>query len=75
MSDFVYAFHAHTAQRVVAVCSRTVDRGAVFANAHGIDRVSTDPWATAADVDVDVVYVATQLDTIRTAVHEQEAAR
>ncbi|WP_336921986.1 Gfo/Idh/MocA family protein [Aquipuribacter sp. SD81] len=39
------------------VCSRSPERGAAFARAHGADATYTDPAALAADVDV--VYVAT----------------
>jgi predicted dehydrogenase len=55
--DFADALHQHTAQRVVAVTSRTAERGAAFASAHGVDQVFTDASTMAASVDV--VYVAT----------------
>jgi predicted dehydrogenase len=58
-ADFTDALHAHTAQRVVAVTSRTTERGEAFARAHGVDRTFTDAGAMAADPGVDVVYVAT----------------
>ncbi|ROP72613.1 Gfo/Idh/MocA family protein [Curtobacterium sp. PhB115] len=57
--DFVDALHAHTAQRVVAVTSRTTERGDAFAAVHGVERTFTDAHAMAADPGVDVVYVAT----------------
>lgn len=55
--DFTDALHRHTAQQVVAVASRTADRGHAFAATHGISHVFTDSRAMAEDVDV--VYVAT----------------
>lgn len=55
--DFTAALHAHTAQRVVAVTSRTAKRGAWFARKHGISQVFTDVHTMAANVDV--VYIAT----------------
>jgi len=58
-ADFSDALHAHTAQRVTAVTSRSADRGAVFAREHGVERVFTDAQAMAADPHVDIVYVAT----------------
>jgi predicted dehydrogenase len=56
--DFVAALHAHTDQAVVAVGSRSADRAAAFATAHGIDRAYGDYEALVADPEVDVVYVA-----------------
>lgn len=58
-ADFTDALHRHTAQRVVAVTSRTTERGGAFARAHGIERTFTDARTMAADPGVDVVYVAT----------------
>ncbi|GAB2978189.1 Gfo/Idh/MocA family oxidoreductase [Frigoribacterium salinisoli] len=55
--DFTDALHAHTAQRVVAVASRTTERAEAFGRAHGAELAFTDPHAMAAEVDV--VYVAT----------------
>lgn len=57
--DFVDALHAHTNQRVIAVTSRTAERGEAFATAHGVARAFTDAHAMASDPAVDVVYVAT----------------
>lgn len=56
-ADFTDALHAHTAQRVVAVTSRTTERAEAFGRAHGVDGAWTDANAMAAEVDV--VYVAT----------------
>lgn len=58
-ADFVYALHSHTAQRAVAVTSRTPQRGDAFGRAHGIERTFTDAHTMAADPGIDVVYVAT----------------
>lgn len=57
--DFVDALHSHTAQRVVAVTSRTPQRGEAFGRIHGIERTFIDAHTMAADPGVDVVYVAT----------------
>ncbi len=58
-ADFTDALHEHTAQRVVAVSSRNIERGEAFGRAHGVDQTFTDARAMAADPGVDVVYVAT----------------
>jgi predicted dehydrogenase len=57
--EFAKAVRAHTAQRIVAVSSRSVERASSFAAAHGIELAvgSTDELVTHPDVDV--VYVAT----------------
>jgi predicted dehydrogenase len=57
--EFVRAARAHTAQRVVAVASRSVERGAAFASAHGVEKVFTTVDRLVSDPDVDVVYIAT----------------
>lgn len=57
--DFSDALHAHTAQRVTAVTSRSSHRGATFAHQHGIESVFTDAHAMAAHPAVDIVYIAT----------------
>jgi predicted dehydrogenase len=51
--------HRNTAQRVVAVGSRSADRAAQFAATHGIDRSYASYEAVAGDPEVDVVYIAT----------------
>ena len=56
--DFVSALHAHTDQAVVAVGSRSADRAAAFASAHGIERSYGSYEAAVADPSVDVVYGA-----------------
>jgi len=55
---FARALHAHTDQRIVAVASRSPERGAAFAAEHGIATVLTDYESLVARQDVDVVYVA-----------------
>ncbi|GAA1056872.1 oxidoreductase [Agromyces luteolus] len=50
---------ANTAQRVVAVGSRSRDRAEAFAVAHGIERAHGSYEALVADPGVDVVYIAT----------------
>ena len=58
-ADFTDALHAHTTQRMVACGSRSADRAAAFAAAHGVERAYDSYEALVADPDVDVVYVAT----------------
>ncbi|WP_426623039.1 Gfo/Idh/MocA family protein [Leifsonia sp. McL0607] len=58
-ADFTDALHAHTSQRMVACGSRSPERAAAFAAAHGIERAHGSYEALVADPDVDVVYVAT----------------
>lgn len=48
----------HPELRLVAVCSRTRERGEVFARRYGADCVFTDPLAMAQSSAVDMVYVA-----------------
>jgi len=55
---FVTALHAHSPQRVVAVGSRSADRGRRFAAEHGIPRAHVGVEALVSDPDVQVVYVA-----------------
>ncbi|MFI2754055.1 Gfo/Idh/MocA family protein [Cellulomonas sp. P22] len=55
---FTTTVHAHTGQRVVAVGSRSVERGEAFAREHGVDRVHPSYEQLVEDPDVDVVYVA-----------------
>ncbi len=50
--------HAHTGQRVVAVGSRSPERGAEFARRHGVERAYAGYEQLVEDPDVDVVYVA-----------------
>lgn len=56
--DFVSTMHANTDQRVHAVASRSSDRAAAFATAHGIPRSYGSYDQLVADPDIDVVYVA-----------------
>lgn len=56
---FATSLRAHTAQRLVAVGSRSAARGAEFARRHGIAAVHASYEELAADSRVDVVYVAT----------------
>lgn len=57
--DFTRALHAHTRQRMVACGSRSAERAAAFAAAHGVDRAYASYEALVGDPEVDVVYVAT----------------
>lgn len=57
--EFVKAAHAHTAQRVVAVGSRSIARASAFAAEHGIEAAVEGVDALVARPDVDVVYIAT----------------
>jgi predicted dehydrogenase len=57
--EFAAAVRGHTAQRVVAVASRSVDRAASFAAAHGIDLAMGSTEQLVTHREVDVVYVAT----------------
>jgi predicted dehydrogenase len=56
--DFTATVLASTDQRVTAVASRSIERGARFAARHGIDRVSESYEKLVSDPEVDVVYVA-----------------
>ena len=55
---FVAAARRYTAQRVVAVASRSLDRAEAFAARHGVDRSYGSYEQMCADPEVDVVYVA-----------------
>jgi predicted dehydrogenase len=57
-ADFTDALHKHTRQRVVAAGSRSAERAAAFAAAHGVDRSYGSYEQLVSDPDVDVVYVA-----------------
>jgi predicted dehydrogenase len=59
VDKFTQAMHAHTAQRICAVASRSPARTAAFAAEYGIDRVHQSIDALVADPGVDVVYVGT----------------
>ncbi|MGO4298980.1 Gfo/Idh/MocA family protein [Leifsonia sp. RAF41] len=58
-ADFTDALHRHTVQRVVAAGSRSAERAAAFAAAHGVERSNGSYEALVSDPEVDVVYVAT----------------
>ena len=64
-NDFVTTLHANTDQRVVAVGSRSAERGAAFATKHGIPR-SGDYDSVVTDAEVDVVYIASPHSEHRT---------
>jgi len=55
---FVHAVRTHTAQRVVAVASRSLERAEAFAADFAIDRSFASYEQLVADPGVDVVYVA-----------------
>jgi predicted dehydrogenase len=57
-ADFTDALHRHTRQRVVACGSRSAERAAAFAAAHGVERAHGSYEELVADPEVDVVYVA-----------------
>jgi predicted dehydrogenase len=59
VSKFTEALHAHTAQRIRAVATRSPSRAAAFAAEYGIDRAHQSVEALVADPGVDVVYVGT----------------
>jgi predicted dehydrogenase len=56
---WVDAVRAHTDQPVVAVASRSRDRAAAFAAAHGVERAMGSYEELLADPGVDAVYIAT----------------
>lgn len=56
---FFDAMHRSTRQRLVAVGSRTREKGEDFARRHGAGRTHVGYEALAADPEVDIVYVAT----------------
>ncbi len=47
----------------VAVCSRTLERGNAFAEAHGIGKVYTDIDKMASDPEIDAIYIGTPNST------------
>ncbi|WP_431279477.1 Gfo/Idh/MocA family protein [Leifsonia poae] len=57
-ADFTDALHKHSGQRVVAAGSRSAERAAAFAAAHGVARSYGSYEELVADPEVDVVYVA-----------------
>jgi predicted dehydrogenase len=57
-ADFTDALHRHSDQRVVAAGSRSAERAAAFAAAHGVKRSYGSYESLVADPEVDVVYVA-----------------
>lgn len=58
-NDFVAALQQHTDQHVIAVGSRSLERAQAFCATHHVDRAYGSYEDLAADLDVDVVYVAT----------------
>lgn len=58
-NEFVTAMRKFTAQRLVAVASRSNERAAAFASTHGIERSYGSIEELLSDPHVDVVYVAT----------------
>jgi predicted dehydrogenase len=64
-NDFVTTLHANTDQRVIAVGSRSAERGAAFAAKHGIP-ASGDYDSVVNNADVDVVYIASPHSEHRT---------
>ena len=56
--DFTAALHRHTAQRVVAVGSRSAERAAAFAAEHGVERSYGSYEQLVGDPHVDVIYIA-----------------
>ena len=57
--EFAKAVRTHTAQRIVAVSSRSAERASSFAATHGIELALGSTEQLVARPDVDVVYVAT----------------
>jgi predicted dehydrogenase len=57
--EFADAVRLHTAQRIVAVASRSIDRATAFAAEHGIETALGSVDELLARPDVDVVYIAT----------------
>jgi predicted dehydrogenase len=57
-NDFADAVRMHTRQKIVAVGSRTLDRAAVFAARHGVERAYGSYEQLVADPEVDIVYIA-----------------
>lgn len=57
--DFIDAVHANTDQQIVAVASRSAERGAAFAAAHGVERLLPSAEALALESDIDIMYIAT----------------
>jgi predicted dehydrogenase len=57
--EFAKAVSAHTAQTIVAVASRSLDRASAFAAAHGIEFAVGSTEELLARPDIDVVYIAT----------------
>ncbi|ROQ17392.1 MULTISPECIES: Gfo/Idh/MocA family protein [unclassified Curtobacterium] len=57
--EFATAVRASTAQRIVAVASRSLPRASAFAAEHGIEAAVEGVDALVARPDVDVVYIAT----------------
>jgi predicted dehydrogenase len=57
--EFAKAVRTHTAQRIVAVSSRSLERAASFAARHGIELALESTEQLVTHPEVDVVYVAT----------------
>ncbi|WP_448626461.1 Gfo/Idh/MocA family protein [Geodermatophilus sp. URMC 64] len=66
--SIIPGIRAQAGSRVVAVHSRSAERGAAYARAHGIDRAYDTLPALLADPEVDAVYVSTTNDR-----HAEEA--
>jgi predicted dehydrogenase len=60
-SVFVSSVHEHTAQRCVAVASRTPGKAQKFATDHGVDHVEPDYEALVQRRDVDIIYISSQV--------------
>jgi len=56
--DFVATVRRNTDQRVVAVASRSIERGRRFADRHGVERLHASYEALVSDPAVDIIYVA-----------------
>ncbi len=61
-SSIIPGIRAQAGSRVVAVHSRSAERGAAYARQHGIDRSYDTLAALLADPEIDAVYVSTTND-------------
>ena len=62
--EFAKAVRTHTAQRIVAVSSRSLQRASSFAATHGIELALGSTEQLVTHPGVDVVYVATRRASI-----------